>query len=723
MDYASELLKNKTSVKQGSQAKLPVTDYASALMSDGPAKTMEAVPLNSVMTPEGTGNDPASFGTHFKAGFVDDPKTQIKIYSAARFPDLPEEEREKRYGIHDGGVVYLGDDGKVYRETPDTFMQKTKTLVAQEGSRLPNWVLGILGGIFGGIPGAGVGAGTGEAIRKGVGAAVFDEPIKPGEIAKDVAVETVFGAGGEAGGRIVGKLANKALAKRGGRIVEVAGRDMPTLNVRGAQEARSMGQRYGIDLLPPSTTESQELISRFNLLGDLPRTANKVQAARRATAEQVDDAVYRFLDDFAPSNTNSLTAGQKLTKAAQEVVEDPVRVRRAKAKPLYEKAFQDAPEVDITPVVSWIDDKLVTAKGDVRRGLLKAKETLLKPDLPKKTTPSGLLDAQGNPIISDVVGEFDTSLKGLHDAKMAIDAAMSKAARTSSDKTIQNNYREIKNLLLKQMDDASPDYSRARQVFSEFSEEVDKQAGKTLTGQISKLKDDDVINAHRRLLSSVMTSPETVSKARAKIYRKNPEAWNDALRVYMQDAFEAIKGKVTGETPNLGGWMYKNMWGNTRQRNIMKAAMTEQQFKNLGNFMEVLRRTGLIFGKESTTATRQVALEGMKRDARAVIANALKIDVTKPGKQFAEAIDNALFERYQEQVIDAMLSEKAANQLSKLRQLKPGTQKFLGQLGIFMGLLTSGKFSQDAGRISEEITPPAMLQTQGNQAQTQGRGQ
>lgn len=55
---------------------------------------------------EGT---PPGAGTHFRAGFVDDPIAKIRIYSEARFPKLKERERLKRYGIAPNGeIVYSG---------------------------------------------------------------------------------------------------------------------------------------------------------------------------------------------------------------------------------------------------------------------------------------------------------------------------------------------------------------------------------------------------------------------------------------------------------------------------------------------------------------------------------------------------------------------------------------------------------------------------------------
>lgn len=208
-----------------------------------------------------------------------------------------------------------------------------------------------------------------------------------------------------------------------------------------------------------------------------------------------------------------------------------------------------------------------------------------------------------------------------------------------------------------------------------------------MIGEISKLEGDQVINAARKLYSSTFTSPEAIHKARAAIKRQNPEAWDAALRTFLQDTFEGIKNRTTGETVNLGGWMYKKTFGNPRQRKILRAAMTDKQFHTLTDFMDVLRRSGLIFRKESATATRQIEIAELKRAERSKIAAALDIDVTHPFKRVANWIDDALFGKNQEALAKALLSDDAAQRMRKMKRLSPKSEKLIIELGTFMGLV------------------------------------
>jgi hypothetical protein len=94
----------------------------------------------------------------------------------------------------------------------------------------------------------------------------------------------------------------------------------------------------------------------------------------------------------------------------------------------------------------------------------------------------------------------------------------------------------------------------------------------------------------------------------------------------------------------------------------------------------------------------------MKREAGAVISKPLKFDVTAPGRQIGEKIDDLLFGQYQKQLADAMLSPKAQEQLLKLKQLSPKSQKFIRQFSTFLTLTIGGYYSE--GQPRAEILGP-----------------
>jgi len=77
----------------------------------------------------GKGGSGASYWTHVKQGFVDDPFIKVKIYAADRFPELSEDDRLDRYSTtKKGEIIYKADDGKWYSESPDLFPFKLKKI-------------------------------------------------------------------------------------------------------------------------------------------------------------------------------------------------------------------------------------------------------------------------------------------------------------------------------------------------------------------------------------------------------------------------------------------------------------------------------------------------------------------------------------------------------------------------------------------------------------------
>jgi hypothetical protein len=656
-------------------------------------------PLGSVMTKLSNQGDSASFVTNMVAGLADDPQTQIKVYAASRFPDLPEPERLKRYGVHNGEVVYMGDDGNLYRETADTWFDRIKRFAAQTGSHLPSIILGTIGSSAG--PGtAAVGAAGGEGIRKSLAAtALGEEQTTLGNVG-EMAKEGVLGYGGDLLGRLMARGLNFIGAKRGGELAKEAGRGRQNINIAETKRLEDLGQKFDIDLYPPQTTGSKRLADKFNLLGDLESSAPIIQKAREKQVEQIDDAVYKFVNDLMGDGATASEIGGGVIDASKKALQVPVRVRQAKASPLYKKAFESDVKVDVEPVAAWIDAELKTAKGDIRAALLRSKKLLEKPDLPQK-----IYDQSGNVIGSS----YDTTLKGLHGTKVSLDAAKGKA----KEGNVRYIYDKVKSQLLEQMDKASPDYATARKIFSEYSEEVTKQGKKTILGDISKLEGDKVVNATKKLFSSaeVKRAPEIVTKVKALIQKQDPEIWDKAVANHLQEVFESTKQSATGGITNIGGHFYKRVWGDLGQRKVLQAAMSPEQFQTLNDFMTVLSRSGMILGKESATASRQIMMEELGgRSLRSFVRAATRPLITKETVIGDRLLESLLY-RNAKKLAEAMTSERAARQLEKMMRLPETAENLFPMVTNFMGMVISGEYSREKDREKKKDVLPEILRT------------
>lgn len=932
--------------------------------------------------------EPPSFLTLLKSGIVDDPKTKIKIFAKAR--GIP----VQRYGIVDGEIVFKNDQGLLERETDETGADVLTRFVANQTAHSPAIVLGTAGSVAGlGPGGAAMGAAAGEGIRKNLAKYWLGEDVGGPEAAKDMFIEALTAAVGErlfGGGTIKAINANKTF--RRGPLARAAGPDLPLIDNAATRANEELGQQFGVDLFPAQTTGSKRLIDKHTLMQDLPASADIMAEASRTQAGQVEEAIGREIASTGPDMSRMQT-GEKITGAAKGAVQKAVDVRAAKAGPIYQKAFEEAPAVNIEPVINYIDERLVTAKGDVRSALESAKSMLMKPDIddtiitmtkkgegriPTEIIPKAeggiekffiiqetpKLDYNGNPVLfkkqpvknykifledgtplsSDYTNKedalkqahefilssneraqrirdhsialdkrkkeiqageiklsveippieregwetvyhatnqefskfsieeaepfsdigikahwffedkkhakdylsginvaglnkdkgtsphvvtamiskdaklfntatakgkkeyatikkeigleqqdrdilpdlgrmesgypyyddrgdllieklkqrgydgayfdegngiksiavwndskieipnqyrppksggqtilptesslYDTSLRGLHDAKMSLDSKISQASATGLGNTVKHEYQEVKRLLLGQMDEASSDYKTARKIFGDYSEEIKKQTNKTLTGDLAKLEGDKVEQAVGRLLDPKQSSVDRVMKAKPLIQAQNPEAWDAAIRQRLTDIFEGIKPTVQGETKNLAGRFHQAVM-DKRQNAILKASMTTEQYDTLMDFSTVLKMAASVNIKESGTLSRSVIWDGIKEDLKGAgfkIAEFIEnVDLTRPtrlipGVQTVTGwIKTGSLEGGQKKLAQALTSPEASQQLTRLRQLSPGSEKFWQGFGTFMSLVAKQEVEEKVEKLmSEDIKP------------------
>jgi len=614
----------------------------------------------------------AGFGTLTKAGLVDDPETKLDILS--KNMGIPRE----RFGMVEGRPVYQGDDGILYYVTPKK--AKLKGMAAETLARSPSIVMGTLGASAGPWTAA-LGAAGGEAIRKNIGSLVYKEPQTIAGNIKSMGTEAALAYGGEKIlGRGIVRSADVAKGRQGARLIKAAGRGRERISLAESRRISALGKKHGIHLLPPQTTRSPELISRFNLLADLPETADRIGGVRRAQAEQVQTAINKMLDSIAPATTTAESAGKAGVKAADKGITAAMTVRANKARPLYTKAFASGVKVNT-------------------KGATKEINTLLKKTV--QGDPSFTALTKIKKMISSAKGNLE---KLDRVKRRGIDAVLDKS---QADKTLRREMKLVKDKLTESMDTVSPDYAKARKIWGSESDVFEQLAGKKrLVGKLAKLEGDEVEKAAGLLFKS---SPEIINKAKPVIVKYGgDDTWNALLRTHLTKSFESIKETVTGGVTNLGGRFRQKVFGDLQQRKILKAAMSPEQYKNLEGFAEVLDRAGLILGRESTTATRLIQLEEFGGTA-AQTAKAIAYPLHTWKMTVYKKVMNLLGGKYNERLADAMLSPKAAKQLENMLQLKPGSQKLLQQLGTFVTLVGGRQYLQELQKKRTPDIPPEAI--------------
>jgi len=273
----------------------------------------------------------------------------------------------------------------------------------------------------------------------------------------------------------------------------------------------------------------------------------------------------------------------------------------------------------------------------------------------------------------------------------------------------------VKKALVGAMEKAVPEYKYALNEFKRLSPAIDAIKNSKV-GELSGLKIDRTVEtAVKKLFSPTQSSPEMVAYAKQLIAKENPKAWDAAVRVHLQTLFESTKKSATGGITNIGGHFYKKVAGDLSQIKILKAAMEPEHFKTISEFMEVLESAGVILGKESATATRQAMMEEIGgKGLRSVVRAWTRPLVTKE-KVIGDRMLESILYGNARKLADAMVSEKAAVQLSKIKHLGPKSELFIPALTTFLAMVKSGAYSREKqrGKISD-VQPPILKEQQGH---------
>lgn len=660
-----------------------------------------------IMRPVPTGEQEAGMGSLIESKQVDDPQTRMRILAKNRgiSPD--------RYGIVSGRIVYQGDDGKLYFEEPDTSTLGglAKDVVATTAGHPEEVAMGTLMAPLG-VAGAALGAAGGAGLRKVRGSLMYDEPQTELGNLKEMGVAGGTAAAGTwLGGKLIGGI-DRTKGKQAATLMKLSGTERLRMNPTQIAEIDSLARKFGIELWVPETTGSHELIARFKFLGDIPVTADKIGQARMRRYGEVNKAINSWLDEFAPATTTPGEAGRRAVEAAETGIKAANTVRQNKARPFYTKAFESGAEVDVEPVLDLIKEEMKTAKGPILDHLENAKKLLLKPDLPKKGTRVAVEGGGEYDVPFTKAGEvsYDTGIEGLHGTKIALDRLIETANQSGLGNTIKRNYVNIKKKLLEQMDTASPDYKQARSIFSEESL-IPEELSKTKIATLAKLEGDKVEGAARTILSPSQSSPEIVDMSKKAIIEYGgQEAWDALLRVHLKSKLREV---VKTNTTNVGGMLRKKLVMDMDQYDILRTAMSKEQFDVFNDFMQVLERTGLTTGKESATAGRMVSQSQMEEEAGGIVGKALKATaypLVTWKMMVADLRTKLRTERFQIMLADAMLDPKNTTKFRSMLQLQPESQKLIRQFSTFLTSVSEGELEEIAGQSTRQDVLPTTLQ-------------
>lgn len=655
-----------------------------------PTGSVSTITSKPIMEFDSSAPKQASFGAMTKAALVKDNNTKIRIFAESR--GIPVD----RYKVdNNGDIVFKDDSGRWrYEEKSGIGSDKIKRVVANVAGT-PSIPLSAIGAAFGGFPGAMIGGMSGETLRQGIaGISLGDPQTEVGNIA-DLGMEAALSATSE----IAGNYAVRGIKRiagignpQGRALSSVAGKDLAKFTSDDVRNTVALGRKFGIDLFPAQSTKSRRMIDRMSYLRDNPETADIIQAAEEIQDEQIQTAIGKFIQKISPKNTDSYTVGKELSEAANNALGRIRDARRKISGPLYDAAFKENPTVDVSDVVKYLDEEIDLSKGDIRTGLLKLRKWIAEPE---KTVEKPVLYGPRGDVISGGKETLQPTLKELHATKETIDKLLDLTGKPGSNSVDNSIFRQAaitKKMLLEAMDNSSDAYKAARESFALMSPQL-KVAEEGITGMLARGQGDNLVNMTSLMLASKYTRPETVSRVRSLILKQDggEDIWNNSVRDFLEYQFNTIKENRVART-NFGGVFRQRLFGDQKQREIMKAALSPEQYKDLNDFMSVLYRTGLTFTGESKTVSRAITELAQQRETIPAPVRAVS-NPTNITSILTEKLTDYYYGIGSKRIAEAIVSPAASEQLARLKKLPKGSEELMLGVLQFLGM-TAAKESQ-----------------------------
>ncbi|HYH17892.1 MAG TPA: hypothetical protein VD995_04680 [Azospirillum sp.] len=624
-------------------------------------------------------NRGAGFLTTMRASLAPDRQDQIRRFAAAR--GIPVD----RYGVvNDDVVFYDTATGQLVKEVPtiaagdgavDTFFRVGQQAASVAGSLLPGAAAGVAGAAAGptgwSIPAAAGAAAATDVLRQ-----LADRALAGEELSR---VDLVNAAGHGAAGAV-----GQGLALGAGKLftrnrLGVAPPDRAAAtdpaNLAAWEDLRQAARAEGVPLTAGELTGLPSLLNKERALRRFPESADRfadVIGARNSGA--VPAAFRRQLGDVPPSEI----ATRRLKEAGEEVIRGAYLTRTNAASPHYEAAFNSGVEPDVSGVVSSLSDRLgqVAQNSPAARAMEKVRKMLVL-DVQTVTDPQ-----TGKQIAKPLL---ETDYRRLHSAKEAIDDMIAdiEALGSSAERRALRGLTETQQELTGVLRAAHPEYEAGRQVFIDYSPVIDKlkEGG---VGVIANLNGQDRAQLLDAVFSASRIAPGDVEKARKAFVFAGKEAeWTNGLNAWLSDKLAGATAiNANGQAGNVPGKLYKTLWGDDRQREILKAALGDpQRLNGMERLMQVLQAAGRSLPEGSQTATdmagMQALTEGTERGARIIGKLTSPNTLLEGGNALAKAWVELRAPAARRKLAEALLSPEALPELRKLQLLSPTSEKAL----------------------------------------------
>jgi hypothetical protein len=648
--------------------------FAAELLGDGSSLTA-GDPSHPVTAAQGRGpifpaEDPsrqAGVLTQAAASLPADLGARVRFFAQKRFPGDPR--GMERFFVEGDRIGYIGDDGKPYWEEPTASLSPpgmAKWVASGAGPALP--VVGAAGGgmipFLGGVPGAAAGGAGGDLVRQGLAAAVVgDTGFDPAQ----TATEAAQGALGQVIGRLMVGLGNRRVVRDIERISSTQDQALLENLIHDARAA-------GIDLTPAEVTNLRSLRAQQRLLQDMPQSADTMgDFFTRRNTEQVPAAVDRTLGRISGEASTEVGA-RNLQRGAQSAIESRKIARADMAQ--YGDALESQATVAVEPIIESVRTRMRSAKGEIRSVLDKALGYLFR-----EVEETG---ADGATKISNLP---DTTVAGLHEAKLAIDALIEGRGENAVSGVAKRELVGLQKRIVGALERAEPKYAEALARFREGSPAIDELT----EGAVGRVADASEAALPRVPKVLFEAGPDAVRANRIAFERSGAlEDWNAGLRSYLQDSFQRAQKEFVSGNANPGARFRAAVYGTPQQRASLRAAMSDEQWLGFNSLMNVLEATGRVPSGGSMTFFNQEAKQEMSRQAGGGIVRRAA-NIASPqnlGNKVADWWQEIVTGKHAEKLAGIVTSPEGMVKLKELRKLSPTSERarlITGQLMASVG--------------------------------------
>jgi hypothetical protein len=662
----------------------------------------------------------ANFLGSIKQGIPEDIETRRKVLAESLFPDDPK--GIERIGFMDDRPVYVDDNGDL-RYVSAGLSRAGAGLV----SSFPEIAGSVIGSFATGNPvtGSAVGGAGGRALKRGISALVFDEPVATEGVATEMATE--------AGVNLAGGTLGKGLAKFAGRGRAV---DFTPAEIKTAEQARELIKtKTGIDVDLAQASGNRKLIGLRAYAARFPgKSAEIVQAADEVAEGQLDTAVNRTLDLVAKATpqetayTNGVTAAQMVIKTAREKVYNEVR-------PLYQAAYTAVPEVNSRTILDYLklpyfQDAFRSGQtlrsletGSARRPFVRNSESSLSrnPDGSyrratrtvdststgaskvserltegsRQQTPEGVLTRRRDQVETNIERP---SLEELDYTKRALDEKI--------ESLIESGSRQRARALKMKRDefvaalDALPNqqWQLARKRYGDLIKETVEPLEQGPIGVLAKIENPRFASRAAQVLSDRNITPEWIKATRDSIESAQPGAWNGLVREYISLNWnKALKETQGGQVVNPAGKLRQALIGTPRDKARMEAMLPPAAVKSFDDLMtasEALARTPI----SGSNTMRDTEIANQLKGNAALVFRWL----TSPRQSIREAAEQKALERATVAITEGIIDPTKRGQLRQVVKMAPSTRQAL----LITGILT-GQGTQEAATTEPDVIPEA----------------